>query len=73
MYFRLLIHFSFLLVLIVCECALPHKLDAPTSERLTNSLRENGVYEIVDRPLGKKMVKSKWVFRVKTNELGEVE
>ena len=34
------------------------------------SLRENGVYEIVDRPVGKKVVKSKWVFRVKTNELG---
>ena len=26
--------------------------------------------EIVDRPAGKKVVKSKWVFRVKTNELG---
>jgi len=38
-----------------------------------DSLKENGVYEIVDRPLGKKVVKSKWVFRVKTNELGEVE
>ena len=37
------------------------------------SLRENGVYEIVDRPLDIKVVKSKWVFRVKTNELGEVE
>ena len=35
-------------------------------------LKENGVYEIVDRPAGKKVVKSKWVFRVKTNELGEV-
>ena len=37
------------------------------------SLRENGVYEIVDRPWGKKVVKSKWVLRVKTNEKGEVE
>ena len=26
------------------------------------SLRENGVYEIVDRPTSKKVVKSKWVF-----------
>ena len=25
------------------------------------SLRENGMYEIVDRPVGKKVVKSKWV------------
>ena len=38
-----------------------------------DSLRENGVYELVDRPSGKKVVKSKWVLRVKTNELGEVE
>ena len=37
------------------------------------SLRENGVYELVDRPKGKKVVKSKWVFRVKTNEKGEIE
>ena len=37
------------------------------------SLRENGVYEIVDRPAGKKIVKSKWVLRVKTNEKGEIE
>ena len=37
------------------------------------SLRENGVYEIVDRPAGKKVVKSKWVLRVKTNEKGEIE
>lgn len=29
------------------------------------SLRENGVYELVD--------KSKWVLRVKTNEKGEIE
>ena len=37
------------------------------------SLRENGVYELVDRPEGKKVVKSKWVLRVKTNENGEIE
>ena len=37
------------------------------------SLRENGVYELVDRPEGNKVVKSKWVFRVKTNEIGEIE
>ena len=37
------------------------------------NLRENGVYELVDRPKGKKVVKSKWVFRVKTNEKGEIE
>ena len=37
------------------------------------SLRENGVYELVDRPKGKKVVKSKWVFRVKKNERGEIE
>ena len=38
-----------------------------------DSLKEDGVYEIVDRPAGKKMVKSKWVLCVKTNELGEME
>ena len=37
------------------------------------SLRDNGVYEIVDRPSGKKVVKSKWVLGVKTNEKGEVD
>ena len=37
------------------------------------SLRVNGVYELVDRPTGKKVVKSKWVLRVKANERGEVE
>ena len=37
------------------------------------SLRENGVYELVDRPVGKKVVKSKWVLRVKTNAKGEIE
>ena len=37
------------------------------------SLRENGVYELVDKPNNKKVVKSKWVFRVKTNERGEIE
>ena len=38
-----------------------------------DSLRENGAYEIVDKPVGKIVVKSKWVLRVKTNEKGEVE
>ena len=37
------------------------------------SLKENGVYELVDRPKGKKVVKSKWVLRVKTNARGMVE
>ena len=37
------------------------------------SLRENGVYELVDKPAGKKIVKSKWVLRVKTNAKGGIE
>ena len=37
------------------------------------SLRDNGVYKLVNRPRGKKVVKSKWVFRVKTNASGEVD
>ena len=44
---------------------------AMNSEML--SLQENGVYEIVDRPARKKVVKSKWVLRIKTNERGEIE
>ena len=44
---------------------------AMNSEML--SLQENGVYEIVDRPAGKKVVKSKWVLRIKTNGRGEIE
>ena len=31
------------------------------------------MYELVDRPAGKKVVKSKWVLWVKVNESGEVE
>ena len=38
-----------------------------------NSLQDNGVFELVDRLVGRKVVKSKWVLRVKTNERGEVE
>ena len=38
-----------------------------------DSLRENGVFDFVDKPRGKKVVKSKWVLRVKTNEIGEIE
>lgn len=37
------------------------------------SLKYNGVYVLVDRPKGNKVVKSKWVFKVKTNAEGEVE
>lgn len=37
------------------------------------SLRENGVYTLVDRPKGKKIVKSKYVLRVNPNAAMEVE
>ena len=37
------------------------------------SLRENGVYELVDRPTKKNVVKSKWVLRVKTDAKGKIE
>ena len=37
------------------------------------SLRENGVYKLVDKPKGKKVVKSKWVQRVKSDAEGRVE
>ena len=38
-----------------------------------DSLKEIGVYELVDKPKGKKVVKSKWVLRVKTNKRGEID
>ena len=34
------------------------------------SLKENGVYTVVDRPRGKKVVRSKWVCRKKLNPDG---
>ena len=37
------------------------------------SLKDNGMFEQVDRPQGKKVVKSKWVLRVKTNEKGGID
>ena len=37
------------------------------------TLEENEVFRLVDRPKGKKVVKSKWVFRVKKNDDGSVE
>ena len=37
------------------------------------SLKENGVYELVEIPKGKKVVKSKWVFKVKTDSEGNVD
>ena len=52
----------------------PHKArwrEAMESEMA--SLRENQVFRLVPRPAGKKVVKSKWVFRVKYNETGAVE
>ena len=63
-----------------CPKTIGEALQGPHSEKWRktmqsemDSLRENGVYEIVDRPVGKKVVQSKWVLRVKTNELGEIE
>lgn len=38
-----------------------------------SSPKEKRVYELVDKPQGEKVVKSKWVLRVKTNEKGGVE
>ena len=37
------------------------------------SLKENGVYTVVDRPRGKKVVKAKWVCRKKLNPDGTVD
>ena len=37
------------------------------------SLIENGVYEVVDRPFGKPVITSKWVFKKKRGLSGKVE
>ena len=37
------------------------------------SLQDNNVWELVELPKDRKPVGSKWVFKVKTNEDGEVE
>ena len=39
----------------------------------STSLEENKVFRVVARPLGVKVVKSKWVFRVKKNATREVK
>lgn len=38
-----------------------------------DSVKESGVYELVGSLVGKKVIESKWVFRVKTNEVGDIE
>ena len=37
------------------------------------SLWKNGVYVEVARLVGKKVIGSKWVFRIKTNSAGKVD
>ncbi len=41
-------------------------------EREMESLRENEVWELVKLPLNKKVVGSKWVFKIKMNDNGKV-
>ena len=42
-------------------------------EKEMKSLEENDVWELVELPSGRKPVGSKWVFKVKTDEDGNVE
>ena len=42
-------------------------------EREMRSLRENEVWELVELPPDRKVVGSKWVFKVKTDEVGRVD
>ena len=42
-------------------------------EKEMNSLEKNNVWELVELPSGRKHVGSKWVFKVKTDEDGNVE
>ena len=37
------------------------------------SLRKNGTWELVPLPRGRKAISSKWVFKVKGNQDGEIE
>nr|GEZ48781.1 ribonuclease H-like domain-containing protein [Tanacetum cinerariifolium] len=37
------------------------------------ALYENGTYELVDLPIGRKTIKSKWVYRIKYMSSGEIE
>lgn len=41
-------------------------------EEELNSLKENEVYTFVDRPAEKKIVKNKWVFKIKRNSDGSI-
>lgn len=38
-----------------------------------NALKKNSVWELVERPKGKNIVKSKWVFKIKTDSSGELD
>lgn len=37
-----------------------------------NSIEDNNTWELTDLPLGRKSIGSKWVFKVKLNELGQI-
>jgi len=37
------------------------------------SLKENDVWDVIPKPVGRKIVASRWVFKAKANAQGEVE
>jgi hypothetical protein len=38
-----------------------------------NSLLDNGIWTLVDLPEGRRVVNNMWVYKVKTDHLGQVE
>lgn len=42
-------------------------------EKELQDLQANGTWEVVRRPVGEKMISSKWVFKIKFNSRGELE
>lgn len=65
---------------VASETELPKSVDEALEDRTWreamddefNSLIERETWEVVDRPKDRKVVSSKWVFDLKTNELGQV-
>ena len=49
------------------------ELQKKAMEEEMESLRKNDTWDLVELLDGRKTIRSKWVFRRKTNELGHVE
>lgn len=45
----------------------------PIMEREIQALEDNYTWEIVELPVGKKSIRSKWVYKIKYKDNGEVD